>query len=325
MIFNKYWFLFVVFVFPDFNPSSGIFAQACCSTGTPIAGSLALRTLQKGTTVFDVQYDYNSQHDLVTGGDKLDDNPRKRITHSWILRGTYSFSPRWSASLMASFIRQEERTKSIIGSESLKFANGIGDAQAYVQYIALTHDKLDWILGVGGEIPIGTTDKTDPVSKLPFHPDMQPGRAATAINFSSQLNYKGVLRPTGVVGLTLGTRQTFTSDRYENQQRFKFGNEYRAELSFGDQFIIANQIIGPFVSIFTRHTSRDQIDGIETTNSGGTWLHLRGGLNWKITPSLELFGFAEIPAFRDLNETQLSTSFRTRWTLSYYLSPKNKD
>ena len=79
--------ILVLFVIGTLGLPAFLHGQACCSGGTPLSGSLGLQNLEGQSVLLEVNYDYNTQHDLVSGSSKLNDNPRRRNTHSILLRG----------------------------------------------------------------------------------------------------------------------------------------------------------------------------------------------------------------------------------------------
>jgi hypothetical protein len=301
------------------------FAQACCSGGTPITGSLNLQSLRAQSGFLDLQYDFNTQSDLVSGSELLNNNPRTRNTHSVLIRSGISPWKRWTLSGLFSLIRQEERTNRIGGGEDVKIAEGIGDMLLLLQYELMDKEYFGWLLASGIEIPIGKTDVNDEKLKLPLHPDLQPGRGALAYLFASSVQFRRIWSPTSSFFLNLSYRISRLSDRYEGLQKYRFGNECRVISGVSEQLNIGRIIIEPAVSFMYRRTEQDEVNGFDSPNTGGHWLHLRTGLSIPIHPRFTISGFWETPVYRDLHNTQLTTSTLIRIMFRYnYLWNQNQ-
>jgi hypothetical protein len=300
----------------------GICAQACCSGGTPLSGSLGLQSASHGSMLLGINYDYNTQKSLVTGGNRLDDNPRARNTHSVVGRLGYAFSDRWMAIGLFSLVRQEEVTTLLSGGNRANIAEGIGDALFFVQYTPVAKESVELLLASGAEIPIGRTDAVDDITGLPLHPDMQAGRGAWAFINSVRFTKYHFIRPAMALSAQATFRYTTPADRYQGLQEYQFGNEFRFLAGIADQFLISSALIDPSIMLLYRATSADETNGNRTPNTGGHWLHLRPGLRWHITPAIQLGGFAELPIWWKLEDTQLTTTFRSRVSINYMIGRK---
>lgn len=298
----------------------GVSAQACCSGGTPLSGSLGLQFANQGTKLLGVNYDYNTQKSLVTGGERLGDNPRARNTHSVVGRLGYAFTGRWMAIGLFSFVRQEEVTNLLSGGSKEKIAEGVGDALLFVQYTPIANDNFDLLLASGAEVPIGRTNAIDEDTRLPLHPDMQAGRGAWAFINSVRFTKYHFIRPAMAISAQATFRYTTPADRYEGLQEYQFGNEFRFLFGLADQFLIGSALIDPSMMLLYRRTAPDKTNGNLTPNTGGQWLHLRPGLRWHVSPAIQLGGFAEFPLWWRLEDTQLTTTFRSRVSISYIIA-----
>lgn len=291
--------------------------QACCSGGTPLSGSLGLQNMEAGGGLVELNYDYNTQHDLVAGAEELGDNPRRRNTHSLLLRAGYAFNERWTLLGIFSWIRQEEVTQRQSGGKGLKEAQGIGDAVLFGQYNLLTNSSLSLLLGAGAEIPVGGTGRVDAETGLPLHPDLQPGRGAWAFLGGARLTLFQVLRPTTSFTSNLTYRLTTPADRYQGLQEYEFGNELRLLTGFADRFTLGTTFFDPSLLLLYRHTVPDKTNGFDTPNTGGHWVHFRPGFEWVLGPGFQVGAFGEMPLYRNLKGTQLTTTARVRVTFRY--------
>jgi hypothetical protein len=292
--------------------------QACCSGGTPLSGSLGLQYSTKGTVLAGLIYDFNTQKNLVSGGNSLADNPRARNSHSVLGRFGYAFSDRWMGMALFSLVQQEEvTTNPLTGEKREQIARGVGDIVLFSQYSALVKEEFDLLLGAGLEMPVGTTTQSDELTGLPYHPDMQPGRGAWALIGSARMALYRVLRPTMSVSFQATYRYTTTADRFEGLQEYQFGNELRLLTGIADRFMLGTVFLDPSVLILYRNTEVDLINGLPSPNTSGNWLHLRPGLQFVLTPEFQIGGFVEFPLWWNLEGTQLTTSLRTRISAQY--------
>jgi len=297
-----------------------LFGQACCSGGTPLSGSLGLQRLDGGSGLLELNYDYNTQRDLVSGDTELDDNPRRRNTHSILLRGAYSFSDRWTLMGLFSLVRQEEVIARPSGVQDLLEAQGIGDAVLFGQYAPWLRPRASLLLGAGLTLPVGATGRLDAETGLPLHPDLQPGAGAWDLLTGARLTLQHV----GVDNLSFTMHATFRlttpSDRYQGRQQYEFGDELQVFSGFDYAWPLGKGLLEPSLLVLYRFTSPDRTNGIETPNTGGHWLHLRAGLGYALSPRVRIAAFGEAPLYRRLEGTQLTTTARVRVTFSYAFS-----
>lgn len=308
-------FLFQLLLFPLW-----LRGQACCSGGTPLSGTLGLQRLDGGSGLLELNYDFNTQGDLVAGSTELGDNPRRRNTHSVLLRSAYSFSDRWTLMGLFSLVRQEEVIDRPTGVQGLKEAQGIGDAVLFGQYTAWLRPRASLLLGAGLTLPIGATGRVDAETGLPLHPDLQPGAGAWDVLGGARLSLQHVFVNNLSFTANLTYRLTTPSDRYQGRQRYEFGNELQLFSGFDYVWPVGKGLLEPSLLFFYRYTTADQTNGFPMPNTGGHWLHLRPGLGYSINPSIRIGAFGEVPLYRRLEGTQLTTTARLRITIAYAFS-----
>jgi hypothetical protein len=64
-------------------------AQACCTAGVPLLGSLELPATPAGSWQFALTYERNTLRDVVSLTEKLDDDLRRRTVHTAMLETSY--------------------------------------------------------------------------------------------------------------------------------------------------------------------------------------------------------------------------------------------
>lgn len=307
--------LCLILLLPGFG-----FGQACCSGGSPLAGTLGLQSMPSGSGLLEVNYDYNTQHDLVEGSKELGDNPRRRNTHSVLLRGVYAFTDRTSIFGILSLIRQEDLTKQLSGGSRLKYAEGLGDAILFGQYALQNRLDRQILIGGGVKIPLGSVGEIDPETGLPLHPDLQPGTGSWDILFGARISWQHVLKQNLQLTSNLTYRLTAPADRYLGRQKYEFGDELRWLTGLSDSYLLGGGIWNPSLFLLYRFTQIDRTNDLDTPNTGGHWVHIRPGLGYAFSPSFSVNTFGEIPLYRQLKGTQLTTTFRFRLSLSYFFS-----
>jgi hypothetical protein len=108
-----------------------------------------------------------------------------------------------------------------------------------------------------------------------------------------------------------GNNNRFDAEDYE----YKFGNELVTQIGFAYR----TDFVSDF-SLFVRYrnTHSDLSKNFEIPNTGGHWLYIVPGINFKIDDSKTLRFSGEIPLYIKLSGTQLTTSFTT--ALAFYYS-----
>lgn len=295
-----------------------LLAQSCCSGGVPLSNNIGLLPQNKGSWQLNWSYDLNTLNTLKAGTEVLDDNSRRRQTHSALFQLGYTFSERWSAEFFISYIRQERRIRQF-GREDFTFTQGLGDAVALVKYQLLPHQDQDFLVGLGIKAPTGPSDLLSSQG-LRLNADLQPGSGAwdalVWIQYSASLSF----RPSLSWSLTGTYTAKGTNNEYLGNQAYRFGQELQFITSLADQLLVAGQIIGPSLSFRFRHVASDLQNDEKVPGTGGIWLFARPGLAWSLTPVLNISAGIELPLFADLVDTQVTPTHRIQLGLSWLLS-----
>jgi hypothetical protein len=165
-------FILLIFISPN-----EIYAQACCSGGVPLGGSFGLGTANKNSLQFLFTYDFNAINSLINVSDKLDDDTRKRTTHTSILEVNYGLNDRFTITGLFPFIRQERNILTYDNSNEVTVAQGFGDVILMLKYRLLNQqNNKNWelVLGGGVKLPSGKTTHVNN-NGLVLPADMQPG------------------------------------------------------------------------------------------------------------------------------------------------------
>ena len=293
------------------------FSQACCSAGVPLLGSLELPTTSVGTWQFSLTYERNVLRDVISGTDKFDLNNRRRTVHSVLLETNYGLAQRVSITALLSLIQQEREITNpfLPGRTDFLSTRGSGDAVVLLKYdlYPLTMATQRQIaLGFGPKAPLGkSTIKTNGIL-LPA--DLQPGSGAWDGILWGYL-YQGFL-PTTTANLfgTLSYRYTGTNGR-----DYRFGNEFVATLGSSYR---TNTIFDFSLSLRYRTVHPEKFTGNDVPNTGGKWLSVLPGVNLKFAKNWALRFSGNLPVYRNLQGTQLTTTYRASVSL-FYMIPKS--
>jgi len=301
-----------------------VFPQACCSGGVPLGGSLGLGTADHKSLQFLLTYDYNLLNDLMDVSVILPDDTRQRTTHSSIFEVNYGVSSRFSFAVVIPLIRQERRIRSFGGGIDFNSSQGLGDAAILLKYRVFDYDNTpdtDWVIGAGPKFPTGRTDFVNN-SGFIMAADMQPGSGSWDGLFWSFFQQRKVWLPNLSLMAVTTVRLSGNNPDYNQTQTYKFGNEYQ----FSSGINYNTYMYWPF-DIFTwfryRYQSEDLIDDNAFPGSGGEWVYIIPGINVYFHPRMSWRFSFDIPLYRKLEGTQLTTTYRFTTAISYTLFIQN--
>ncbi len=317
--------MFVFCMFLAVIPLS-LFGQACCSGGVPLGGTLGLGTADYNTFQFLLTYDRNVLRDLMDHSTLLDDDTRNRITNSTLLEINYGINKRLAVAGVIPFIRQERLIKGFEGKQDFTFTQGLGDLVLLLKYRMLLSEKhptMEWVVGAGPKLPTGRTDFLNN-NGLTLPADMQPGSGSLDGMFWTffQKSQFPVQQMSLVFVSTF--RKSGKNRNYNGSQVYQFGDEFQTNLGLNYNFLFHWPMDVFFFGRY-RTQSVDLIDNSVFPGSGGKWIYAVPGFNVSFTPDLSLRGSIDLPVYRNLYGSQLTTTYRYTMALFYNLNPrKNK-
>ncbi len=293
-------------------------AQACCSAGPPLLSTLEFSSAKYGSWLLAITYEFNHLNDLVSGSTELFEPSRRRAVHSGIVEFSYGVLKSISLSALLTVVQQERRVDVLAEtpSEATLTTRGIGDAVVLVKYTIIPStfpSQQEITIGIGGKIPFGSSTLTSNGILLPA--DMQPGTGSwDGIVWLYGSNGFMPHVPVDIFG-NVSFRFTGTNKRYGSaQQGYRFGNEFlgTAGLSFKTESLL------DFSLLFrARHVKADRFGDSEIPNTGGVWLSALPGVNVKLLDVLTLRTSVQIPVYRNLTGTQLTTTFTALVSIFY--------
>jgi hypothetical protein len=302
--------------------STNLKGQACCSAGSPLLGSLAIASSADGNLQVGVMYEFNSLQDVYSGTERLDDDLRERNVNSFIIEANYGLSQKISLSALFTFINQNRNTSTYGNISSSLNTSGLSDGIILVKYnfIPLTLvDQIEFSIGAGLKLPIGNATLRSDGILIPA--DMQPGTGSWDGVLWGYFS-KGFV-PVIPLNIYINASYRFngTNNRFGEsfQQGYTFGNELFINLGAGyrtDTFF-------DFTLMFRyRNTQPDNFDEGVLPNTGGNWLYLVPGINGKISDRFTARLSGQIPLYRNLTGTQLTTTYTASLGLLYNINLK---
>jgi hypothetical protein len=287
-------------------------AQACCSGGIPLGGSLGLGAADSKSLQVLLTYDHNIINDLVSFLELLDDQTRSRSTHSSLLEINYGLNRRLSVAGVFSYIRQSRSIEAFGGHKDITSTQGLGDVVFLLKYRLTNPEKdsnIDLIIGGGPKFPTAKTNFTNNQGLL-LSADMQPGSGSIDGIFWAYF-FKGQFLNNPNLGLASVATYRYSGENknYFNTQTYRFGNEL--QLNIGLNY---NLFIKKPVDVFTffryRLQSEDLVDGGVFPSSGGEWVYAIPGVNINFSPWITTRISGDFPVYRKLEGTQLTTSYK---------------
>ncbi|MBN4062141.1 hypothetical protein JYU20_02965 [Bacteroidales bacterium AH-315-I05] len=308
------------------SSNTALFGQACCSGGVPISSNLGLSSGQKQSWQFLLTYDFNSMNDLIDNSSLLVDDTRRRATHSNLFEVNYGLTEKITLTGMVSIIRQERTIKTISEKKDFTYTQGLGDGAILLKYQLSSNDvdaKSQLLVGAGPKIPIGRTNFKNNIG-LSLPADMQPGSGAWDVILWSYFSRAGFIWPNFSLTATSIYRYTGTNRHYNETQFYRFGNEFQFNLGFNNRFVVGTMLMDAMLVFRYRNQTADLVDEEKFPSSGGQWVYVVPGININFSPDFSLRLSGDIPIYRKLDGTQLTTSYKTTAAIYYTFSRKPK-
>ena len=318
----KYWLATVAVLFLGYTWG---FSQTCCSGGVPLSGNIGFVGADRGSFQMELSYDLNYLATLKNGSDVYADENRKRITQSLLLKGGYSINNWLALDALFTYVFQQRKVTFLEESNTVR-THGLGDAVLMLKFIPLriSSSGHELQLGAGPKIPLGKSDLSDDRG-ITLNADMQPGSGSwDAIAwgyFARQLK----MRPSSVISLRVVGRINGVNREYFGSQSYQFGNSFQVYLGIGDQFILANKIITPSLSLRYRQAGPDEINGQVLDNTGGQWINVIPAISWHIRQNTILHLIPEIPLYSDVEGIQLTPTFRMQIGIYHNFGAKKEN
>ncbi len=312
----------LIYILAAFLYTQIVYAQACCTAGTPLLGSLEMSTTKKGVWQFGLNYEYNSLQDVYEGSSQLIDQTRERITQSILFEVNYGFSSKITLTGLFSFVNQQRLIDPLTGSNNSLTINGIGDLMFLVKYNILSLsivNRNELAVGAGIKAPTGQSDVKSNGILVPA--DMQPGTGSWDIILWSFYSHANLFEIPLNLLVNISYRINNTNPRFGSQfSTYKFGNEFISTIGF---VYLTGGFFDPSLFVRIRHTAQDQFSLGDIPNTGGNWINLVPGFNLNLIDNFTLRASGQIPIYRDLIGTQLTTTLTASLAFTYVLKVNN--
>lgn len=139
---------------------------------------------------------------------------------------------------------------------------------------------------------------------------MQPGSGSLdGIFWSYFLKSRFLKNPNLGLAAVTTFRYSGENKHYNETQTYKFGNEFQFNLGLNYSFF-AKWPIDVFTFLRYRIQAEDIIDGGVFPSSGGEWVYAIPGMNIHFSPNWSFRLSGDIPVYRKLKGTQLTTSYK---------------
>ena len=325
---------------------------ACATCGCSLSSDAAMGYSSDTGWHLSLQYDFINQNQLRIGTRSVsatqvaalnDAGGAQEVEHETINRYAtlgvgYSPSAEWNLRLLLPYIDRSHSTYGAttnpVTSDQLSGSTikGLGDIRFIASYQGFLEDKsLGVQLGVkaptgryGGPSADGTgivghhptAFSSGPISQNPspgnlVDTSLQPGTGSTDI-IAGAYYHRFVTDSFNV--FVNGQFQAAIAHRLDQPgQDFRPGNT--TTVSFGARYE-ANPDIVPQLQVNLFRKSRDQGALADYPDSAGTVAYLAPGVTVALAPDVQVFGFVQLPVYRNLVGYQLAP----RWTASAGLS-----
>ena len=161
------------------------------------------------------------------------------------------------------------------------------------------------VASVGVQLPLGADDRLDEFDSTILDPTMQPGTGSgdliTALQWSS-------VGP-GRTEITLsGTYQVNTTNSHD----YRFANTGIAAVTVGRPL----GRLTPSLQVKLFNQGRSDLGNTPVPSTGATVVYLNAGLRYRSAEGVSLYGYALVPAYRQMNDAQLAPRFSILFGIS---------
>ncbi|MFK7904342.1 MAG: hypothetical protein AB8B69_04415, partial [Chitinophagales bacterium] len=168
------------------------------------------------------------------------------------------------------------------------------------------------------KLPTGRSDFLDE-NGLVLPADLQPGTGAVDGILWSAFNKYHVFKKNLTLTAVATLRLTGSNDRFNGLQKYEFGDEFQLFFGFSDRYVVGKLLIDPLLMFRYRWVAPDKAFDNEIPSTGGNWIYFVPGVNIGFNPNFSLRLSGDIPLYRKLVGTQLTTSYKATAALFYNL------
>jgi hypothetical protein len=261
-----------------------------------------------GTIRFDLRYEFINQNRLRSNksplspeNDTSDTLEQRTANRNLLASLDYTVSKDWAVSVAAPFVRRTHDHVSDPANnpafETWRFSKS-GDARVlgYRRFADAEDPFISYGLIVGVKLPTGTFRVRNNDAVLAER-SLQPGTGSTDLVWGGYYTRPGFQDDSNWFAQALLQRATRIKDEFRPGDQVSLNTGYH--LPFAGSLSGLLQLNGIY---------RKRDDGVnaERELSGSRSWFLSPGLSYVLTPKTQLYGFVQLPVFRQVNGVQLS-------------------
>lgn len=261
-----------------------------------------------GTGRLDLRYEFVDQNKLRTNtrnlppaADTGDTLEQRTVNRNLLATVDYTLSKDWAVSVALPVVRRTHDHVSDPANnptfENWKFTKA-GDMRVlgYRRFAVADDPFVSYGLALGLKLPSGEF-RVRNNNGLLAERSLQPGTDST------DLVWGGYFTRPGFQSDSSWFVQALVQTAKRIKDEFRPGNQY--SLNTGYRFLFTDSLTGllQMNGIFKK---RDDGLNAERELSGSRSWFLSPGLNYSLTPNMEVYGFVQLPVFRQVNGVQLS-------------------
>jgi len=271
---------------------------------------------EAGGTLFQLQYEYINQDTLLSGSKKTNVAPptadaleQKTISQTLIASLDYTFDQHWGVTVTLPVVaRKHDHLADPYDDptpESWNFTK-IGDVRAVGRYRFVVAESTNVGAQFGVVLPTGPYNVGNAEGVLAER-SLQPGTGSTSGVLGVYANY-------AAHGGSMWFAQLQFQGAMATKDDFRPGNQVL--LTGGVSWPVSDSfaVLGQLNALWR---GRDSGANAEPDDSGGRSLFFSPGLSYTVSPSIQLYAFAQLPLYRYVNGTQLGVNWAAVGGVTY--------
>jgi len=262
----------------------------------------------------DLRFEYIDQdqprsgtHDVAVGKIPAHHDEVKTLNKNTILTLDYGVSPEWGVTAVLPIVdRDHEHIHNHQGEQLLeqwKFTD-LGDVRIQGRYQTLWGETTAERAGFAGvtfgfTLPTGKTRVANGDREVAER-SLQPGTGTTQLALSAYYREALPMQNSSWYAQVAGLIPLGFHDNY------KPGTQLGADLGYRYD---VNDNLGLNLQLNYVHKGRDKGSDAEPDDSGGRALFIAPGITYSFTPAVQVYAFAQLPIYRDVNGVQLTAKW----------------
>jgi len=280
--------------------------QTCCSAGAPLLGNSTMMQSERQVLQTGLTSHFNRINHFINGSERLTGNSISRMALTEIVELDYGVT-RWlafHAQLPYIFHWRFNELTETINTRTKGLSDVVLLAKADV-WPASAGPKMRLLLGGGVKMPTGASALRQNGILLPA--DIQPGTGAWDGLFQLFFQREVFIQNPARLIAEVSFRMRGLNDRYGSDFNSRnTGNEWIAH--GGAAYDLHPKVFASLLGRY-RFAGADQFGGQSVPNTGGHWLYLMPGAGWRTTGALTVAANAQVPVYRHLTGSQLTTGY----------------